>query len=706
MQQIVFIVFLLFLPVLGIAQTDTEFWFAAPEVSSHTNNYDKPIYLRISSTDKQTAITISQPANSSFIPITLNIGMNSFVSVDLSQFLETVEVKPANQVLNYGLKINSTNNVTVYYEVASTYCNCNPEIYTLKGKNALGTAFYIPAQNEFDNKSNYNPLANNTFNIVATKVNTKITIIPSKDIVGHAAGIPFQITLNEGECYSAQATSQSGANHLSGSKVISDKPVSITISDDLVSPSWGLCADLMGDQIVPVNVIGTDYIGVKGFLTNNNDRLYIMATEDNTQVFINGSLNPISTINEGQTFSYTFGVSSTVFVHADKPVYVLHLTGNGCELSHSLLPPIVCTGSQQVTFTRTTSDETYLMLITKKGNQSGFQINGNSSLVNGASFSAVPGTNNEWVAARLQFDLNQIPIGTPTIVNNTKGVFHLGFMNGNPTGGCRYGYFSSYNSYLPRIEPKSLCIGDSTEFQLSDPSLLTSVIWNFDDPESKHNSSTRFTPRHFYQKVGSYNVSAIYRYECGADTVFQNITISELPKPTINGLSEAYLGNSATGYTTEPDMTNYLWTVSSGGSLAGGEGTNSIAIDWNSIGNQNVSVRYIQNNGCTVPISASKDVVVLPMKLKIPEGFSPNGDGINDLLIFSGIENYQNSKLTIYNRIGYIVFDSDNYQNDWNGKNTIQGSEKSAEVISGTYYYILKLGGTNQAIKGFILIAH
>ncbi len=632
--------------------------------------------------------------------------MNSFVSVDLSQFIETIESKPANMVLNYGLKITSTNNVTVYYEVASTYCNCNPEIYTLKGKNALGTAFYIPAQNEFDNKSTYNPLAYNTFNIVACQANTKITIVPSNNIVGHAAGIPFQVTLNEGECYSAQATSQIGANHLSGSKVTSDKPVAITISDDLVTPSWGSCADLMGDQIVPVNVIGTDYIGVKGFLTNNNDRLYILATQDNTHVFINGSSTPIATINESQTFSYTFGVNNSIYVHSDKPVYVLHLTGNGCELSHSLLPSIVCTGSQQVTFTRTSSQECYLMLITKNGNQSGFQINGNSSLINGTSFGVVPGTNNEWVAARLPFDLTQIPIGSPTMVTNSKGVFHLGFMNGNQTGGCRYGYFSSYNTYLPKIEPTNLCIGDSTRFQLSDPSILTSVFWNFGDPESLRNTSVLISPKHLYRKIGIYQVSAIYTYECGSDTVIQNVTINELPVPTIKGPSEVYLGNTGTSYSTESDMKDYFWTVSAGGTITGGAGTNSISVIWNSEGSQQVSVRYIQTNGCSAQISASKEVNVLPIKLKIAEGFSPNGDGVNDLLIFSGLEYYPNSHLTIYNRSGYIVFDNNDYQNNWDGKNSIQGSGNITEVLSGTYYYILKLGGTNQTVKGFILIAY
>ena len=706
MLRIIFIFYFFGLPILGFAQTDQVFWFAAPEVSVSNNNFDKPIYLRISSYDKPTSVTITQPANSNFMPINLNIGVNSFVSVDLSQFIETFEVKPANQILNYGLKITSTNNVTVYYEVASTYCNCNPEIYTLKGKNALGTTFYIPSQNEFVNNPLYNPSPYNTFNLVATKANTKITIVPSKNIVGHVAGIPFQITLNEGECYSAQATSQTGANHLAGSKVTSDKPIAITISDDLVTPSWGSCADLMGDQIVPVNVIGTDYIGVKGFLSNNNDRLYILATQDNTQVFINGSTGPIATLNESQTFSFTFGINNSVYVHSDKPVYVLHLTGNGCELSHALLPPIVCTGSQQVTFTRTASQECYLMLITRNGNQSGFQINGNSSLISGSSFSVVPGTNNEWVAARLQFDLNQIPIGSPTRITNSKGVFHLGFMNGNQTGGCRYGYFSSYNSYLPTIESTNLCIGDSTEFQLSDPSQLTGVFWDFGDPESLRNTSALINPKHLYGKIGTYQVSAVYAYECGSDTVSQNVTIHELPIPTIKGPTEVYLGNSGTNYSSEPDMTDYLWTISSGGTITGGAGTNSISVNWNSEGNQQVSVRYIQSNGCSAQISASKDVSVLPIKLKIAEGFSPNGDGINDLLIFSGLESYPYSHLTIYNRSGYIIYESEDYQNDWDGKNIIQGSRNISEVLSGTYYYILKLGGTNQTVKGFILIAY
>ena len=564
MNRIVIFVIILFYSNLCYSQTDTLFWFAAPDVSSNnlvnpSSNFDKPVYLRISSYNQPATVTITQPANPLFIPIIQNIGSNSFVSVDLTAYLTSLELTPPNAILNYGIKVASTANITVYYEVASTYCNCNPEIYTLKGKNALGKAFYIPAQNEFNNNPGYNPRAYNTFNIVASEPNTTVTIVPSNNIVGHQAGIPFQINLEMGQCYSAQASSQSGQFHLQGSKVTSDKPIAITISDDLVTPSWGSCADLMGDQIVPVNVIGTDYIGVKGFLSNNNDRLYIIATQQDTKVFINGNSLPIANLNESQTFSYTFGAVNAVYVHTDKPVYVLHLTGNGCELSNSLLPSIVCTGSEQVTFTRTTNQECYLMLMTKNGNQTGFVLNGMSSLINANSFSVVPGTNNLWVAARLQFSLADIPINVATMVKNTKGVFHLGFMNGNAGGGCRYGYFSSYNTYSPEINPRTFCLGDSSQFQLSDTTMLSTVLWDFGEPGSSGNFSTSRHPKHFFQKAGTYKVMAIYNYECGIDTSYQDIVVNEKPAAIIFGNDKVSCINPVT-LTAGDGSCTYLWS--------------------------------------------------------------------------------------------------------------------------------------------------
>ncbi|MFM7387518.1 MAG: IgGFc-binding protein, partial [Bacteroidota bacterium] len=229
---------------------------------------------------------------------TINLGPNAAQSLDLTPWIDIIENKPANSVLNYGFKIHSTAPIMAYYEVV-TSCNCNPDIFALKGKNALGTSFIITAQT-FLNNANY---ARSGFDIVATQNNTSITIIPSNAIVGHAAGIPFTIVLNQGETFSAEASGIAGNVHLSGSTVVANKPIAVTIKDDSMSGApYGGCADLMGDQTIPVPVTGKEYITLKGYL-NGPDKVYVVATQNNTQVSIDG-VN-VGTLNATNLYVHT-----------------------------------------------------------------------------------------------------------------------------------------------------------------------------------------------------------------------------------------------------------------------------------------------------------------------------------------------------------------------------------------------------------------
>lgn len=246
------------------AQKDTEFWFAAPEVSQHSGSFlDRPIFFRITTYDFPAAVTISQPANTNGMPVqTINIGANSTHSVDITAWIDSIENKPPDVVLNYGIKISSTALISVYYDVVTgggTSSPSNPEAFGLKGKNALGTDFVVPAQNYLRNFDIYSPTPYNSFDIVATEDNTSVTITPTANILGHAAGSTFTITLNRGQTYSATATSQLPSNHLPGSWVTSDKPVAITVKDDLLrGQPYGGCSDLAGDQIVPVPLLGME----------------------------------------------------------------------------------------------------------------------------------------------------------------------------------------------------------------------------------------------------------------------------------------------------------------------------------------------------------------------------------------------------------------------------------------------------------------
>ncbi len=81
---------------------------------------------------------------------------------------------------------------------------------------------------------------------------------------------------------------------------------------------------------------------------------------------------------------------------------------------------------------------------------------------------------------------------------------------------------------------------------------------------------------------------------------------------------------------------------------------------------------------------------------------SPNGDDLNEFLYFKEVDEYTNNKLTIYNRWGNIVYQTDNYFNDWNGgvsngRATIERQDKLPEA---TYFYYLESGNDpNKLVK-------
>jgi gliding motility-associated-like protein len=79
----------------------------------------------------------------------------------------------------------------------------------------------------------------------------------------------------------------------------------------------------------------------------------------------------------------------------------------------------------------------------------------------------------------------------------------------------------------------------------------------------------------------------------------------------------------------------------------------------------------------------------------IPNIFTPNEDGVNDLFEVPCLGNGQIAKLLVFNRWGDLVYQSDNYENQWNG--THQGKV----LPDGTYFYIIKIG-EEEPIQGSI----
>lgn len=88
----------------------------------------------------------------------------------------------------------------------------------------------------------------------------------------------------------------------------------------------------------------------------------------------------------------------------------------------------------------------------------------------------------------------------------------------------------------------------------------------------------------------------------------------------------------------------------------------------------------------------------------IPEGFSPNGDGINDLFVIRGIEIYPQNSIEIYNRWGNIVYKASPFQNNWNGRSTFSLTSDGNELPVSTYFYLFDFGNGMKIIKGTIYL--
>ncbi|TDB59138.1 gliding motility-associated C-terminal domain-containing protein [Arundinibacter roseus] len=88
-------------------------------------------------------------------------------------------------------------------------------------------------------------------------------------------------------------------------------------------------------------------------------------------------------------------------------------------------------------------------------------------------------------------------------------------------------------------------------------------------------------------------------------------------------------------------------------------------------------------------------------ELFIPEGFSPNNDGINDLFVIQNVPEQVDVALEVYNRWGQMVYKNDSYKNDWNGKadrGVLAGSQEKG-LPDGSYFYLIRLSNGREYIR-------
>ncbi|WP_425390567.1 MBG domain-containing protein [Ekhidna sp.] len=102
------------------------------------------------------------------------------------------------------------------------------------------------------------------------------------------------------------------------------------------------------------------------------------------------------------------------------------------------------------------------------------------------------------------------------------------------------------------------------------------------------------------------------------------------------------------------------------------------------------------------------DKITKDTEVNIPQGFSPNGDGIDDNWIIPGIEDYPENRVTIYNRYGKKVWSIEGYNNtsrSWASTSNASGVIGSNNLPDGTYFYILEFPNSGRKSEsGYVII--
>ena len=117
----------------------------------------------------------------------------------------------------------------------------------------------------------------------------------------------------------------------------------------------------------------------------------------------------------------------------------------------------------------------------------------------------------------------------------------------------------------------------------------------------------------------------------------------------------------------------------------------------NNLAAGNYPVKITDNFGCFIMDTLTVIAETIVCDLNIPSGFSPNGDGVNDVWVIRGIEAYPEAYIEVFNRWGDIVFRSQGYQSPWNG------DSQQGALSSAAYYYTIVLA-EGKSITGVISI--
>ncbi|HLG34434.1 MAG TPA: choice-of-anchor L domain-containing protein [Bacteroidia bacterium] len=222
----------------------------------------------------------------------------------------------------------------------------------------------------------------------------------------------------------------------------------------------------------------------------------------------------------------------------------------------------------------------------------------------------------------------------------------------------------------------------------------TSYHWNF----GNGNTSSQQNPSFNYIQPGNYIVTLTLTAPGGCTSVFSDTTVHVYANPVASFIIapiSSFIGRVVSFFDqTVPTPSTWNWNFGDG---IGASNLQNPTYTYNDTGTFVVSLVVSTSSICSDSVTSTILIRDFEYQLWVPNIFTPNGDGINDIFYVQGI-GVTKFDMTIYDRWGLEVFHSDNWLNGWNGK--MRGT--GAELTNGVYVYTIRAWDVGDKLNHYV----
>lgn len=334
----------------------------------------------------------------------------------------------------------------------------NQEIITGKGRNALGTHFYLASQTEIEqtvsgNFSSY--LGMHYISVVALEDSTEVRFRARAGNLFDNAQDSVVFTLNQGQSW---VSTMRDNYKLIGTEVIASKPIAVTAGGNHLKNSSAVNGDAGIDQITPVDHLGTKHVVLRGMNYFPQDYFMVVATQPGTQVSVDGT-SIMTNTGPGDWYTYKMPGQATnpgkpFIVESNLPVYVYQVTTGTLnyqpEQGMAQLPHVECTGSTYIRYNKPSGLSTSALITIPTAAVNALNYNGSPAMGNASITSQQSTYDTAW---------SGIFIPASALTNNfvldCTTPFHVGILGGLSSATGAYGYISGFDDDLKLLDPIS-----------------------------------------------------------------------------------------------------------------------------------------------------------------------------------------------------------------------------------------------------------